>query len=282
MTSPHVLIVGCGDLGTALGSRLIAAGYRVTGLRRSHRTLPGIATIQGDVGIPETLRGLMDLRPDILVYSVAADAQTDESYRRHYLDGLRHVLQALQPAPPRHVFFVSSTRVYGANDGRWLDEHSPAQPADFGGERLLSAERLLDGTSATILRLSGIYGPGRTRLLRLARAPETWPAANTWTNRIHRDDAAAFIAMLIGRVLDRRQIAPCYVVTDNMPAPQHEVLNWIAQQSEITESLPASPPVAGGKRLSNQLMRDSGYELQYPDYRTGYTDLIAKEGAIDG
>jgi nucleoside-diphosphate-sugar epimerase len=278
MTSPHVLIVGCGDLGAAIGQRMNAAGCRVTGLRRSDRALPNIATFQGDVGQSESLRGLVDLRPDILVYSVAADAQTDESYRRHYPDGLRNVLQALQSAPPRHVFFVSSTRVYGVDDGNWLDEATPALPANFGGERLLEAERLLEGISATVLRLSGIYGPGRTRMLKLARTPRQWPATNAWTNRIHRDDAAAFIAMLIGRVLKGETVQPCYVVTDNAPAPQHEVLNWIAHQFSIAEPLPTSPPIAGGKRLSNRLMRASGYELQYPDHKIGYADLIASEG----
>ncbi|GBG15497.1 uncharacterized protein NMK_3105 [Novimethylophilus kurashikiensis] len=254
----------------------------MTGLRRSNRALPDIATLQGDVGLPESLRSLVDLRPDILVYTVAADAQTDESYRRHYPEGLRNVLQALQTAPPRHVFFISSTRVYGVDDGRWLDEESPAQPADFGGERLLEAERLLHGISATVLRLSGIYGPGRTRMLKLARAPHQWPSTNTWTNRIHRDDAAAFIAMLIDRVLKGEAIQSCYVVTDNAPAPQHEVLSWIAHQLGIAEPMPVLPPVAGGKRLSNRLMQASGYELQYPDYKAGYAALIASEGHTHG
>ncbi len=277
MSSPHILIAGCGDLGIALGCRLAADGYQVSGLRRSAVALPaGMRLVQGDVTRPDTLHPLAALEPDILVYAVAADASSDDSYRAHYVDGLRNVLAALQSAPPRHVFFVSSTRVYGQDDGQWLDESAPAQPADFGGERLLEAESLLAGRAATVLRLSGIYGPGRERLLNLARQPQHWPAHNAWTNRIHRDDAAGFIARLIRGLSQGIRPASCYLVTDSCPAPQHDVLRWIASELR-TEVNRASPAVEGGKRLGNARMLAAGYALQYPDYRAGYGALIRQQ-----
>lgn len=282
MNPARILIAGCGDLGIALGQHLMAQGCDVAGLRRSAVPLPaGMHGVQADVARPATLHGLAALRPDILVYSVAADAQTDASYRAHYVDGLRHVLAALPDAGLRHVFFVSSTRVYGQeNRGQdtalWLDEATPATPADFGGERLLQAEALLSGLSGTTLRLAGIYGPGRHRLLALARRPRSWPAQNRWTNRIHRDDAAAFIASLVRRKLNGAPVENCYLVTDGCPAPQYEVLQWLAERLGVDVSGVAPPAVAGGKKLGNARMLATGYRLRYPDYRAGYAAEIAR------
>lgn len=277
---PDVLIAGCGDLGCALGKRLVAEGLHVTGLRRSNAPVPdGIRLVQADVTQPQTLAALSGLQPAILVYCVAASAQTDENYRAHYVEGLRNVLGALKNvAGLHHVFFVSSTRVYGQKTAELLDETIPALPADFGGERLLQAEALLAGLPCpgTALRLSGIYGPGRTRLLSIAREPEAWPAQNSWTNRIHRDDAAAFIAFLIRRVFNREPVDDVYLVTDNRPVPQYEILQWLAGQLGVASAGIAAPPPADGKRLDNARLRGMGFELRYPDYRAGYADEVRK------
>ena len=281
MPAATVLVAGCGDLGCELGRRLVGDGVATAGLRRSSEPLPhGIATIAADVTQAGTLEQLAAFRPSILVYSVAADSSSDDSYRRHYVDGLRNMLAALQGAPLRHVFFVSSTRVYGqqagAGDETALDENVAAAPADFGGRRLLEAEALLQDLPCghTVLRLSGIYGPGRSRMLRLAADLAAWPADNRWTNRIHRDDAAAFIAFLIRRVLAGEAVQDCYIVSDSEPAPQYTVLQWLAQQLGHDGLAVVAPPAAGGKRLDNARMQQSGFRLAYPDYRTGYSALM--------
>ncbi|HWU82981.1 MAG TPA: NAD-dependent epimerase/dehydratase family protein [Methylophilaceae bacterium] len=276
MTS-RVLIAGCGDLGLGVVSALAHARFDIHGLRRSAQPFPnGMTAIQADVTRPDSLDALRTLRPDILLYCVAADAQTDDSYRMHYVDGLRNVLATLDPAQLRHVFFVSSTRVYGQRADALLGESIPAVPADFGGERLFQAEGLLQGLpcGTTVLRLSGIYGPGRTRMLRLAAEPERWPAENAWSNRIHRDDAAAFTAFLIERVAAGMPVEQLYLVTDDLPVPQQEVLRWIAGQLGVDVTQTPVMPVSGGKRLSNQRLRATGFELAYPDYRAGYGEML--------
>lgn len=272
-----VLIVGCGDLGSQLGEKLAAQGLQVTGLRRSApSSFSGIKVFQGDVTRPETLAALEAAHPSILVYSVAADAQSDEAYQAQYVQGLQNTLARLLPSGSlRHVFFVSSTRPYGQASDQLLDENDLPIPADFGGQRLLEAESSLASLPcpSTVLRLSGIYGPGRTRMLKLASQPASWPANNTWTNRIHRDDAAAFMALLIQRQRQQLPLENLYLVTDSTPAPQHEVLHWIAECTHIG-GLPETPPVSGGKRLSNTRMLATGFALRYPSYREGYAQLI--------
>lgn len=276
-----ILIAGCGDLGTAIARQLAVSGINAVGLRRNAQAMPGEAAgsfssiIPADVTQPPTLEPLQFLQPEIIVYCVAASGQTDAEYQSAYVDGLRNVLATQKDnARLKHVFFVSSTRVYGQDTDALLDESVAAQPADFGGRRLLEAEQLLQalGCGHTALRLSGIYGPGRLRMINLARSPADWPKQNGWSNRIHRDDAAAFIAFLIRQVLAGANVQDCYIVTDSMPVPQYEVLGWIAAQ--IQAVTPRLLPVSGGKRLSNKSMLETGFKLQYPDYRAGYRTLL--------
>lgn len=277
-----VLIAGCGDLGTKLAELLLQADFNVTGLRRSaQRDRRKFPLIIADVTRPDSLEGLSALNPSIVVYCVSADAQSDESYRLNYVEGLSNVLSALSASTDlKHVFFVSSTRVYGQLSESLLDESDEPQPKDFGGMRLLEAEALLKEVAlhaktqfhATALRLSGIYGPGRSRMIDLAKSINTWPVNNDWTNRIHRDDAAAFMMFLINKSLAEEMVDDCYVVTDSCPVPQYEVLNWIATRMGCPNLQHSE--VEGGKRLSNRRMLATNFKLRYPDYRVGYATLL--------
>ena len=160
-----VLIVGCGDLGGKVAQLLSDAGHAVTGVRISDKPVANSVTcVQADVTQAPSLGSLEQLSPAIIIYCVAANAQTDDSYRMHYVDGLRNILNTQSDNTNlQHVFFVSSTRVYGQKTQDLLNETTLAIPSDFGGERLLEAEQLLKELScgSTVIRLSGIYGKGR-------------------------------------------------------------------------------------------------------------------------
>lgn len=276
-------MVGCGDLGSAVADQLARLGMKTIGVRRSAQSIRDKEAIQGleiipaDVTQPATLEVLGAIHPEIVVYCVAAGGQSDAEYKSVYVDGLRNVL-ATQKNNTRlkHVFFVSSTRVYGQETDSLLDESVLPIPADFGGERLLEAERLLQTLpcNGTALRLSGIYGPGRLRMLNLAKTPGNWPRQNTWSNRIHRDDAAAFITFLIQQALVGVTPQACYIVTDSRPAAQYEVLDWLASQLHVNQ--PKLIAVSGGRRLSNRFLLATGFRLQYPDYQTGYQNLLSQ------
>jgi nucleoside-diphosphate-sugar epimerase len=273
-----VLIVGCGDLGTELAHQLMFQDLTPIGLRRSLNSDSSFECVQADVTQPSSLLRLSNLNPDFLVYCVAATAQTDENYRQHYVEGLRNVLSAFDDATNlRHVFFVSSTRMYGQETNALLDENSSPQAIEFGGQRLLEAESMLakadKSWGCTALRLTGIYGPGRNRMINLAANLSHWPTQNTFSNRIHRDDAAAFILHLIRTLLNGEPIADCYVVTDSSPVSQYEVLHWIAAQMGI-EIEGVILEVVGGKRMSNQRMLSTGFCLKYPDYKVGYSAIL--------
>ncbi len=278
-----VLIVGFGDLGAEIARQLVKSGVEVIGLKRTLQSRPEdavnnqVKVIAGDVTHTASLAMLETIQPEIIVYCVAAGGQSDTEYKAAYVDGLRNML-AMQNSNPRlkHVFFVSSTRVYGQDTEQLLDESVPALPADFGGKRLLEAEQLLHTRTCgtTVLRLSGIYGPGRLRMLNLAKSPGNWPRQNAWSNRIHRDDAAAFLVFLIRQVLAGNAVQNCYIVTDSKPVPQYEVLNWLATQ--LQGNMPEHMPVSGGKRLSNKVMLATGFKLQYPDYQAGYRTLLSQ------
>jgi nucleoside-diphosphate-sugar epimerase len=273
----NICLVGCGDLGSAIAAQLSTAGHQITGVRKSAKVLPNISTIQADVTDYASLKPLVDLTPEIIIYCISATAQTDENYHAHYVLGLQNVLKTQQKNTLlKHVFFVSSTRVYGQLSDEVLDENTPAEPKDFGGFRLIEAEQQLETLSCgyTALRLSGIYGEGRYYLVNMAKNPSAWSAQNSWTNRIHQTDAAAFIAFLVNKITISQPVNNCYIVTDCAPVSQHEVLKWLSSQMQITfPDMNISIPTSG-KRLSNRQMLVTGYPMQYPDYKIGYDAVL--------
>lgn len=276
----HVLIAGCGDVGSRLGGLLTRRGHRVWGLKRRPETLPeSIEPWAADLSDPATLH---DLPPDLTLvfYTAAADGRSDDAYRRAYVDGPRHLLEALEGRgqSPRRVLFTSSTGVYGQRDGSWVDETSPTEPERFTGRRVLEGEQTLAAGpfSAVSLRLGGIYGPGRTRLLdRVRRGEATCPEGPPiYINRIHRDDAASALAHLA--MLEDPE--PVYVGVDRKPADLCEVLRFLARRlgaaPPATVPADAAEPRRASKRCSSRRLVETGFRFVYPTYREGYGELI--------
>jgi len=273
-----ILIIGCGDLGGEVVRLLSLTEHEVVGVRVSNKPLPAnIKVIQADVTQPTTLNILESLRPNIIIYCIAAEAQTEESYHQYYVEGLKNVIATqINNHGLLHVFFVSSTSVYGQKTENLLDEITPAIPGDFRGECLLEAENILKHLpcKTTSIRLSGIYGQGRLALVNMAKNPSHWPLQNSWSNRIHRDDAARFMVFLVEKITQKQRIEDCYIVTDDMPTQQYEVLRWLAAKQGIDVSNIVVPAPLGGKRLNNQRLRDTGFQLLYPNYQIGYSYVL--------
>lgn len=287
-----ILLAGCGDLGTEAGLRFAAAGHPVVAWRRSPEKLP--AEIEG-VTADLTQAELPPIPSDTsaVVVAIAAQSSTEAAYRAAYVDGLTHVLDAVArdagTAPIHRVLFVSSTAVYGDSGGGWVDESTTATPDGFSGRLLREAEELLHerlrGTSITpvVLRLGGIYGPGRTRLIEQLRSGSAVvPADPRYTNRIHRDDAAAAIVQLCTMA---QAPSPVYLGVDDAPAELGEVLRFLAAELGLprpTSDAPGPPKggsaQAGNKRCSNALLCATGFEFTYPSFREGYREILAGSG----
>jgi len=279
----RVLVAGCGYVGTALGVELAGGGDRVFGLRRDPSRLPReIARVAADLADPATLRDLPEV--DAVVYAAAANGFSPAAYRAAYVDGLANLLAAL-PQPPRRLIFVSSTSVYGQQQGEWVDEDSPAEADHWSADALREGERRAnDGAAtATVLRLGGIYGPGRTRLIDEALAGATYAAGEPrYTNRIHRDDAARMIAFLVNRALAGAALDKVYNGVDNEPSLNVDVLAYIGDllqgrtpgETDITAKAPPPNVAVGGKRVGNARIRALGFQFGYSDFRSGYAAVV--------
>ena len=275
-----VLIAGCGDLGTETGLRFAAEGYAVTGLRRNADRIP--APIVGRS--VDLRREVPEVAPDtaVVVVAFAAGSRDVDEYRATYVDGLRNVLDGIDAsaASPR-LLVVSSTAVYDVDDGSTVTEATPVRGGTPTAQVLVEAEALLRGRApdAVLVRLSGIYGPGRERLVDQVRsgAARLAPGPSPHTNRIHRDDAAAALVHLAG-VGDP---APTYLGTDDEPARLDDVLRFLADELGMPEPARGEGggrQAGGDKRLSNALLRSTGWVPAYPTFREGYRAVLAGAG----
>jgi nucleoside-diphosphate-sugar epimerase len=284
-TIVHVLVAGCGWLGTAVARRLVARGDRVTGVRRD----PGRAAALAGLGVaPLALdlaaAGAGERLPEVdaIVACQAAGGEGEGAYRAAYLEANRALLAAAGRARAPLVY-TGSTGVFGQRDGSDVDEDTAPAPASATAEVLLRAERLVldaaaGGLRASIVRLSGLYGPGRTGLLERVRtgALALGPGDGAWMNFCHQEDAAAFVLAALAR-------APAGAIlhgSDARPATRREVVEWIAARLGIpAPRTERASPGANRRILSARTRALLGIELEYPSFREGLAALDADSGA---
>ncbi len=280
------LILGCGDIGTVLGKELHGAGHRVVGVRRDARELADtvIEGVSADLGDAEALAALPDA--DILVYVVSADRFEEEAYRAAYPDGLKAVLAefAERAQAPRHIFFVSSPVSTPSRTARSSTRRA-RQNQGFSGKLMREAEQALieHRLPGSVVRFSGIYGPGRDRLIRQVGEGRIAAATPTmYSNRIHRDDCAGVLAHLVDRALAGETLHELYLASDCEPAPIHEVMTWLARQLKVESSETIQSPLRrrASKRCDNTRLLESGYRFRYPSYREGYAQVLRAGGYL--
>lgn len=294
----RTLIIGCGYVGLALGRELIARRHQVVGLRRSppadvaEGSGADFEWWQADVSQPESLPE-RERAFDLVVQCVAAGGGAVEDYRRTYLEGTRHVLDWLAHTPPQRFIYTSSTGVYGQTDGSMVDETSPTEPSSPTADILIATERLLLEAArerrfpAVVLRLSGIYGPGRGYWLRqfLSGEARLEGEGERVLNLIQRDDVVG--AVLAAR--ERGEPGAIYNVTDNEPVTQRALFEWLAQR--LQRPLPPSVPPDNtparrrgltSKRISNRRLREElAYSLRFPTFREGFAAELERRSAAD-
>lgn len=250
------------------------------GLRRTDAPLVGDSSpFVADVTRP------LDLPPesfDAAVYAVAPNARSEAAYRAAYVDGPAHVLDWLGwTAGEGRFLLVGSTGVYGQADGEWVDEDTPPEPASPTGRILHEAEATLHARrpDAVVLRLGGIYGPGRTRTIEMVRDGSIGcPPAGIYGNRIHRDDAAGAAIHL----LEHPDPDPVYIGVDRDPADLREVYGWLADRLGVPDPCASghgghrdAPERRGtNKRCDGRRLVDAGYRFRFSTFREGYGSLI--------
>ncbi len=282
---PVKLIVGCGYLGRRVARQWMAAGHAVAGLVRSAASAEslareGVRPIVADVTQPSSL---LDLPvAETLLYAVGYDPAGGASRRAVYVDGLRTVLDAVSPEV-RRAILISSTGVYAEQDGAWVDESTPCQPSRESGRALLAAEGVLAahplGERGIVLRLAGIYGPGRLpRRAELATGEPLPIAAGECINLIHVEDAAAAVL-----AAEKYAQAPrTYLVSDGHPVRRREYFAELVRQIGLPPPLFRDPLPAeergrrgGDKRVNNaRMLAELHVKLAYPTYREGLAAAV--------
>ena len=194
------MIAGCGFLGEAAATLFSEGGWEVLGICARPRSLRALSAKPFEVRAI-AIAGPFTIEPawrhvDALVHCAGPDEATAEAYRRVYVEGLRNAFTAFAP---RQVLFTGSTSVYAQIDGSWVDETSETRPNRETGRILLEAEAIALNAGGLVTRLSGLYGPGRSVLIRKFIAGDAVLERNgmRWINQIHRDDSARAVVQLV-------------------------------------------------------------------------------------
>ena len=265
------LVVGCGYLGERVARLWRDAGDDVYATTRGDNadalSRAGLRPLTIDV-----TRGPWSALPvvDTVVFAVGRDRRSGATMSDIHVEGLRAVLDAL-PGETGRVIYVSSTGVYAQDAGEWVDEASVCEPVREGGRACLSGERLLFAHAhrrdAIVLRLAGLYGPGRVP--RSADVTAGRPIAGSphaYLNLIHVEDAARAVvaAAACEPITDRT-----YVVSDGHPPTRGEYVGLLATRLGV-----APPRFEGGSGLGKRVRNDRavhelGVRLQYRSYREG-------------
>ena len=283
---PELVIAGCGYVGSALARQAMERGWGVTGISHSEASAAklrdaGIRAVAADLGDEASLRAVAAALPTgVLVVHCAASGRGGgvEAYRSVYLGGMRSLRSVFAGA--RRLLFTSSTSVYAGIDGAEVTEASPAEPERETGRILRQTEEETLAAGGAVVRLAGIYGPGRSVLLQhyltgqsvidVRSEPPATPDGR-WVNQIHREDAAAAMLHLLGHPDDAVFRGQVYNASDGRPLLQREIYDGLSLR--FGRGLPPeSVPDVGRKRgwthkrVGSARLQATGWRPRYPDW----------------
>lgn len=282
-------------MGTAVAEKWLAAGHKVWGVSRNAQTLaridhpefrPVIAEVDSSAWHKEVPHS-----PEIVLNCVSSAGGGVEGYRKSYLGGNQSLVDWAGKARPGRILYTSSTAVYPFTDGREVWEKDAGGPdlsetgsVVFESEKVLLSDSFC-GPSTTVLRLAGIYGPGRHYLLDQVRAGDRVIAGrgDYYLNLIFREDIVAAIDSVLAVPATKGR---AYNVSDGSPTPKAEVVNWIADRLGMPR--PVFDPNAKSRRKMrinragaspnrqiriDEIQADARWKPSYPSFRDGFVRL---------
>ena len=278
---PRILIAGCGYVGSATADLFHDAGWQVEGWTASSESAGELAkTARYPVAAVDlTVRGAVAgaaSRFDAVIQSASSRGGGADDYRRIYAGGARNLVAAF---PDSVLLFTSSTSVYAQSHGEWVTEESAAEPVHETGHVLRETEEFVLAQKGIVARLAGIYGPGRSALLRkfLEGKAVLEAGSGRFLNQAHRDDIAAALFLLVRRAIEKRptwaeEASRIYNVSDHHPISQRECYEWLA--ARLGRPLPPgadAPPNpkrgASNKRVSSRKLQTIGWSPRYPTFQ---------------
>ncbi|MFZ5802445.1 MAG: SDR family oxidoreductase [Candidatus Omnitrophota bacterium] len=277
----RILIAGAGYAGLRIASYFVREKQKVFGLikdpaRREALERKAVLPVLADLTRPGTLGDLPAVH--FVVIAVAPDGRTEADYRAVYLEGIRHLLDALRVhTPPRLIVHLSSTGVYGEKHGDWVDEETSPEPENEKGRILLRAEEqvLGSGFQTVVLRLAGIYGPGRNRVAEVRAGGLPRGEKEKYMNMIHVDDIAPAVYALFRNA----EPGKVYLGCDDEPVASPVFFEWLcARLGAASASKKKGEGPVLGKRCRNGRLKSLGVQWTYPTFREGYDSILKEEG----
>lgn len=284
---PRVLISGCGYLGRAIADLLAADRWDVEAWTMSAQSAEELS-LAGHSAHSVDISNAQDVAArksavDAVVHCASTRGGDSNAYQRVYFDGARNLLDHFGRA---RFLFISSTSVYPQTGGDWVTEESAAEPEHETGKILRKSEHLVLDNGGIVIRLGGLYGPGRSAILRKFLNGEATidPENDRFVNQVHRDDAAAAVQFLLRRGESGSQI---YNLVDNKPTLLSECYRWLA--ARLNRSLPATAKSMSkrkrgdsNKRVSNARLRSLGWGPRYSTFADGLEKSVLQTGDDEG
>ncbi len=271
-----VLIAGCGFVGERAADLLHATGHEVIGLTHSPESAARLAAAKPwrvescDISNQDSVTSLatkIGADIDSFIHSASSSRGGAEMYQAVYVDGMRHLVAAF---PQAFALYTSSTSVYPQVDGEIVDETSPAEPDRDTGRLLREAENIALNAGGTVARLAGIYGPGRSfvlkNLLEGKAAIEGNHGQGRLLNQIHAADAAAALVHLV-----TQRLSGIFNVVDDAQMTQRQCLEHLCaifglKLPGAREPDPNRKRGWSHKRVSNTKLHAAGWQPQYASY----------------
>ncbi|UOF93894.1 MAG: NAD-dependent epimerase/dehydratase family protein [Bordetella sp.] len=287
-STKRVLVIGYGKLGSRIVSQLLKNKYQIWVFNRSLICLKNKAFsfLKGDLENLELINSSFPSKINFVIYCVSPDEYTEISYRKVFIEGLKKLIKTLDASYLIRFIFISSASVYGDFNGSWVNENTLPKPVKFNGKILLEAEEFLKQLyiPTVSLRLSGIYGPEYLGFLKglvsSLNSSQNYIINNNniWTNRIYIDDVVSAVEHLVNKPTIEHS---CYICTDNTPLPLNILYQYCAKKLGVSNiSFTKSLSRLNNKKLSNALLRKSGWSLKWPNTLIGYSSLIEQMPCI--